>query len=304
MIQSVVSLRSVIKGSVFITLSIVYIIGSAFLSTQVIDNNPTADLQVYVLGFEEYGRSYFEPLSALYFEAIRIIANIAGFEWLLSAVTASIFSIFIGLKCKSDFAMKLFCLISLGPVISLINIRFGAFFLVILASTNTIAKSVGFLTHWTLLVLYLPHSLLKIKNKLIFIISSIAVLFSIYSLNLYSVLFDKIQHYISIEEPVYGTAIFFEIIIAVFVWHYVYKQSKRGTFAIMTILALSFLMAAGGFPIIAGRLFSLSLILSIFDLHMNICLPPRKLVHMGLAVIAVYELYRAALMLGIDANYN
>lgn len=272
---------------------------NTYLAIGIISENATSDLNKYILGAEEFGVSYYEPLSLLYLEQARVFSKWLSFDGYLSLQSSIILTFCIlFFTRKICFPLKLFWLATLGFVIPLINVRYIVVILVFLVLPKYISKYLLPLCHWNMIVTFIPCTL---KQYIKFIIASIFVipifLFSSY-FGYFDFVFEKISYYILYGNKDYGVGLFLEIILVFIIYRYLYKSTKTPSLLIITLTILSFFMAVAGLPVISSRILVLTFILSLLDLKNSEIIRIRFDIKVLMIIVGIYEIYRIFQMIG------
>jgi len=281
---------------IYIFLIILIFISNGFLADYLINNNPGADIQTYMLGGEDYGTSYFEPFAFLYFESVYLISSLLEYKWLLGVISSLFFSLFLYFKAKCNIHLCIFWLLTLGMVLPLINIRYAIVFMLALFLPIKSVRIISALAHWNLIILLSPINRKQLVRFILFLLPFIFIGFYFGMLNF---VFLKMVHYLYLETKVYGVGQFIELSLIAFVFIKIYKQLGVNGILFYSLLALATMSAIFGLPIVAGRIITLALLISLLDLHKTINVKLKSLPVLGLYLIASYEVYRVTSMIGI-----
>jgi len=269
---------------------------SGFLAAFLLANNPRSDMQSYILGAEDYGSTYFEPLALVYFESIRVISSILNIPWLLGSISSFTFIYFLYFKAKCNTHLCMFWLLTLGLVLPLINIRYSVVFLIAIFFPANIVKYLAFFAHWNLIILLVPKSKKQIVRFFLFSLPLILILLYYHILDF---VFLKITHYLSLEERVYGVAIFVELFLVAFAFRRIYLELGENSSLFFMLIIFALLGGIAGFPVVAGRILTLALLVTVIDLYKSKKVKLDLFSVSLLYLVSFYEIFRVISMIGL-----
>lgn len=255
-----------------------------------------SDLTKYISGAEEFGVSYYEPISLFYLEEAKIVSKLLGHEGYLSFQSSFIILFFILFKARDVcFYLKSFWMITLGFVIPLINVRYASIFPILLFLPGFLLKYIAPLCHWNLIVLLFPT---KLRQWGWFFLLSIPLLLSLLYAGSLDFVLLKIEYYFKYGEKDYGFGLFFEIFSLLYMYVVLYRKVNASLILILLLLSFALFSAFLGLPVISSRLVVLTFLVSLLELYRFEIVNLRLDVKIIMAIVALYEVYRIFKMIG------
>ena len=269
---------------------------SGFFANFLIAHNPLSDIQTYILGAQDYGVTYFEPLALLYFESIRFFSSMLNAPWLLATVSSFVFVSFLYIKVRCNIHLCIFWLLTLGFVLPIINIRYSIVLLLGLFLPVSLVRLLAFTAHWNLIILLAPTSLKQLLRFLFFLLPLILIL---NHYNFFDFVILKVEYYLHSNVRIYGVAIFFELFFTAFAFKRIYQKMDVRSSLFFILIFCSLIGAVLGLPVVSSRILTLAFLVTLIDLYQSESAKIDTLSITFLYFISFYEVYRVLSMIGI-----
>lgn len=273
----------------FVIIIIIFLpVLNALISTYIVQTNPTADLVKYIDGLSEFGNSYFEPFSLIYFSSVGLFSEVTGFTWLLSFVSTLVVLKYI-FSTENCFSIKIFFVVTLGLVIPLINVRYASVLLVYMVFPYKYFKYLAMLSHWNFIVMMVPAFNKRVVVSLVLLLTILCVP---YFFGLYDFIIFKVLYYIEYNDVEYSYGLFFELVCVSIIYYRVCNRCGVSFLMLWFMSGMALIFTMYGYPVISSRLMVLSFIVFSIKLYDVKIKRLDVITNFFIFIVCAYELYR------------